>query len=65
MKEITKERLRYIANDIQTIETNTMTNKTLIMGFENILGNIVHIKATFIKKWYNVIKSVNDLKDGK
>lgn len=39
MKEITKERLRYIANDIQTIETHTMTNKTLIIGFENIEKN--------------------------
>ena len=37
----------------------------ILIKFENILGNIVHIKATFIKKWYNVIKSVNDLKDGK
>ena len=33
--------------------------------FEKIIGNIVHVIATFIKKWYNVIKSVNDLKDGK
>lgn len=39
MEKITKERLRYISNDIQTIETHTMTNKTLIMGFGNIEKN--------------------------
>ena len=30
-----------------------------------IIGNIVYIVEIFIKKWYNVIKCANDLKDDK
>mgnify|MGYP007007445825 CR=1 FL=1 len=61
MKEITKERLMYIANDIQTIEMSEMTNGILAVKLEkNITEKIKRtnyinsLKQLIIKKNINI-----------
>lgn len=61
MKEITKERLMHIANDIQTIEMSEMTNAILAVKLEKNITEktrrtnyISSLKQLIIKKNINI-----------